>query len=82
MPKYTQIGNAVPVKLGRELGKHIATILSNATLPSVRKHAQFCQHQRPGNTRVFRNHGFEVSFLDTRLPLETIIDATQISALF
>ena len=27
VPKYTQIGNAVPVKLGRELGKHIATVL-------------------------------------------------------
>ena len=29
VPKYTQIGNAVPVKLAFEVGKHLAKILSN-----------------------------------------------------
>ena len=28
VPKYTQIGNAVPVKLAREVGLHLATILN------------------------------------------------------
>ena len=27
VPKYTQIGNAVPVKLGYELGKHFRSII-------------------------------------------------------
>jgi DNA (cytosine-5)-methyltransferase 1 len=27
VPKYTQIGNAVPVKLGREVGKHFLSLL-------------------------------------------------------
>ena len=28
VPKYTQIGNAVPVKLGKEIGIHFSYILS------------------------------------------------------
>lgn len=31
LPKYTQIGNAVPVKLAKELGKHFAKLLSSAS---------------------------------------------------
>lgn len=30
LPKYTQIGNAVPVKLAEAVGKHFAKLLSNA----------------------------------------------------
>lgn len=30
VPKYTQIGNAVPVKLGEEIGKHIAQIINKS----------------------------------------------------
>lgn len=30
VPKYTQIGNAVPVLLGRALGRHIRTLIKNA----------------------------------------------------
>ena len=30
VPKYTQIGNAVPPRLGREVGKHILSILGQA----------------------------------------------------
>ena len=30
LPKYTQIGNAVPVKLAREVGLHLARILASS----------------------------------------------------
>ena len=32
VPKYTQIGNAVPVKLGYELGKHFHTLIEKSSI--------------------------------------------------
>jgi DNA (cytosine-5)-methyltransferase 1 len=39
VPKYTQIGNAVPVKLAHEIGKHLATILDSESAVQIRKKA-------------------------------------------
>jgi DNA (cytosine-5)-methyltransferase 1 len=33
VPRYTQIGNAVPVMLARKIGEHLAEILAKKTLP-------------------------------------------------
>lgn len=35
LPKYTQIGNAVPVQMARAVGRHLARILHRGSVPSV-----------------------------------------------
>lgn len=39
VPKYTQIGNAVPVKLAYEIGKHFKEVVLGATVEVARKSA-------------------------------------------